>query len=62
MNAIEVAIVVAGTLMVAAAMIAVMVRINQSERRLMDRRHEEWIAGGSVPEEKPNFFSGNLGG
>ena len=33
MNAIEVVIVVVGTLMVAAAMIAVMVRINQSQRR-----------------------------
>ena len=49
---------VVGTLLVAMAMIAVMVRINQSERRLMRRRHEEWIAGGSVPEEKPNFLFG----
>ena len=62
MNAVEAAIVVVGTLIVAAAMIAVMVRINLSEQRLMQRRHEEWIAGGSVPEDKPNFFSGNLGG
>jgi len=62
MNAVEAVIVVVGTLVVATAMIAVMVRINQSERRLMRRRHEEWIAGSSVPEEKPNFFSGNLGG
>jgi hypothetical protein len=23
----------------------------------MERRRKEWIAGGSIPEEKPNFFS-----
>ena len=41
--------------------IAVMIRLNQSERRLMERRREEWIAGGCIPEEEPNFFSGNSG-
>ena len=56
MNAVEAAIVVIGALMVATAMIAVMVRINQSQRRTMERRREEWIAGGRVPEEEPKFF------
>jgi hypothetical protein len=37
-----------------------MIRANQSERRYMERRREEWIAGGRIPEEKPpNFYSGS---
>ena len=56
MNAVEAAIVVIGALMVATAMIAVMVRMNQSQRRTMERRREYWIAGGRVPEEEPKFF------
>ena len=44
---------------VSLVIIAVMIRVNQSERRLMDRRREEWIAGDRIPEEEPNFYSGN---
>jgi hypothetical protein len=39
-----------------------MTRANRSERRQMERRRDEWIAGGCVPENKPNFYSGNGGG
>ena len=40
---------------------ALMIRANQSERRYMERRREEWIAGGRIPEEEPNFYSGQGG-
>ena len=46
------------SLVIIAVMTAVMIRVNQSELRLMERRREEWIAGGCVPEEEPNFYSG----
>ena len=43
-------------------MVAWMVRANRREHEIMARRHEEWMANGSNPDEKPNFFSGNSGG
>jgi hypothetical protein len=35
---------------------------NRSERRHMERRRQEWIARGRIPEEEPRFFSGDFGG
>lgn len=62
MTAAQTIIVVGGSLLLATPMIALMVRANHSERRHMERRREEWIARGSIPEEEPNFYSGHGGG
>jgi hypothetical protein len=61
MTAGQAVLVVGVSLVIVAAMIAVMTRVNQSERRIMERRRQEWIARGSLPEEKPCFFSGSAG-
>ena len=52
---------IGGSLAMMSAMIAWMIRANKSEQQLMARRYEEWIAGGSIPDEEPNFFLGNGG-
>jgi hypothetical protein len=62
MNAAQAVIVIGGFLVLMSVMVVLMIRINRREREIMERRHEEWIARGSIPEEKPNFFSGNPGG
>jgi hypothetical protein len=61
MTAAQAVIVVGGSLLFMTPVIAWMIRANQSERRYMERRWAEWIAGGSIPEEKPNFYSGHGG-
>jgi hypothetical protein len=58
MSAGQAVLLVGASLVIIAVMIAVLLRVNQSERRLMERRREEWIAGGCIPEEEPNFYSG----
>ena len=64
MDAAQAVILIAGSLAMMSAMIAWMSRVTKSEQQLMARRHEEWIAGGSIPDEKPNFHtcSGGSGG
>jgi hypothetical protein len=62
MTAIQGVIVIGGSLVFITAMIVVMARINEWERRSMERRRAEWIAGGRIPEEEPNFFAGSGGG
>ncbi len=62
MNAAQAVIVIGGFAVLMWAMIAWMSRVSRREKEIMERRHEEWIAGGAIPEEKPNFFSGNPGG
>jgi hypothetical protein len=62
MTAVQVVIVVAGSLLFLALTIKVMNRALQREHRYMERRRAEWIAGGRIPEEEPKFFSGNPGG
>jgi hypothetical protein len=62
MTAAQAIILVGGSLLLITAMIKLMVRANQRERRYMQRRYEEWVAGGSIPEDKPNFYSGSEGG
>ena len=59
MTAIQAVIIVGGSLLVMAAMIALMSRANQRECRYMQRRREQWIAGGRIPGEEPNFYSGD---
>jgi hypothetical protein len=59
MNAGQAVIVVGGSLLVLTAMIATMIRANQSERRRMEHRREEWVARGSIPEEEPKFYTGS---
>jgi hypothetical protein len=58
MTAIQAVIVVGGSFLLLTSVIALMIRANQSERRYMERRREQWIAGGRIPEEEPNFYSG----
>jgi hypothetical protein len=62
MIAIQAFLVIAGFGGLGWAMVAWMVRANRREHEIMARRHEEWMANGSNPDEKPNFFSGNSGG
>ncbi len=61
MNAAQVVILIGGSLAMLSALIAWMHGANKREQRLMQRRYEEWIANGSIPEEKPNFFMGSAG-
>ncbi len=61
MSAVQAIILIGGSFLLLAVMIAFMVRANESERRIMQRRHQEWIANGSIPEEKPNFYTGHGG-
>jgi hypothetical protein len=61
MNTAQAVIVVGGSLVLLTAMIAAMIRAIRSERRVMERQREEWIAGGRVPEDEPNFYSGSGG-
>jgi hypothetical protein len=62
MTAVQAVIVIGGSFLLIAAMIAAMIRANQSEQRYMRRRRDEWIAGGRIPEDEPNFFSGRDSG
>lgn len=59
MTATHAATVIGGFLVVLIAMTAVMIRINRSERRYIDRRRQEWIARGGIPEDEPKFYSGS---
>jgi hypothetical protein len=61
MTAVQAAVVVGGSFLFLTPVIALMTRANQSERRHMERRRAEWVAGGSIPEEEPNFYSGFSG-
>jgi hypothetical protein len=62
MTAVQAVIVVGGSFLFLTPVIALMIRANQSERRHIERRRAEWIAGGRIPEEEPNFYSGFGGG
>jgi hypothetical protein len=62
MTAAEVVIVTGGSLVLMSLMTALTHRVNKGEQRTIERRHQEWVANGSIPEEKPNFYSGNACG
>jgi hypothetical protein len=59
MTAAQVVIVGGVTILMIAAMVVVANRIIESERRTMERRRAEWIAGGRIPEEEPKLYSGS---
>jgi heme O synthase-like polyprenyltransferase len=61
MTPVHAVIVIGGSVLILTASIAMMHWANQSERRVMERRRAEWIAGGRVPEEEPNFYTGSGG-
>jgi hypothetical protein len=61
MTTAQAVIVVGGSLLLMTPMTAIMIRANQRERRYIERRRQEWIDGGRIPEEEPNFYSGNGG-
>jgi hypothetical protein len=61
MTTVHAVIVLGGSLLILTASTAMMIRANRSERRVIERRTAEWIAGGCVPEEKPNFYTGSGG-
>ena len=52
-------IVIGGSILLLVAMIALMRRANQVERRSMERRRQEWIDAGRLPGDEPNFYSGS---
>jgi hypothetical protein len=62
MNATHAVILIGGSFLLMWAMVAWMLRANKREKEVIERRHQEWIAAGSNPDEKPNFFSGSAGG
>lgn len=62
MTAAQAVILVGGALVFIAAMVALMTRANNREHRIMQRRRQEWIANGSIPDEEPNFYTGTGGG
>lgn len=59
MTTAQAVLVAGGSLVLLTIMIAAMIRLNRSERRLMERRRKAWIAEGRVPEDEPNFYSGS---
>jgi hypothetical protein len=61
MTAAHAIIVIGGSFLLMSAMIGWMRRANKREQQLMARRTEEWIANGSPPDEKPNFYTGSAG-
>ena len=58
MTAAQAVILIGGFLVLLSGMIALMIRVIKREKQSMQRPQEEWIARGSIPEEKPNFYSG----
>ena len=62
MTAVQVVIVVGGSLLLLTLMITLMSWANQRERRYMERRRAEWIAGGRIPEESRSFIQAGSGG
>lgn len=62
MSAAQIVILAAGFLVLTAAMVAAMRKANETERRSMQRRHQEWIERGCEPDERPNFYAGDSGG
>ena len=58
MTAFQAVMLVVGSLVLVSAMSAVMLRVIRTEQRTIESRYHEWIAGGSIPEEKPNFDLG----
>ena len=61
MTAAQAIILVGGSFVLMSAMIAWMRRANKREALTMQRRYDEWVANGSHPDEKPNFFTGSQG-
>jgi hypothetical protein len=61
MTAVQAVIVVGGSLVLLTVMIRAMMRAIRNERQHIERRREEWISRGSIPEEEPNFFFGSGG-
>jgi hypothetical protein len=62
MSVFHAVMLIAGFLVLATVMIKWMSHVNATERRSIERRRQAWIDGGCVPEDEPNFFSGNGGG
>jgi hypothetical protein len=62
MTAVQVAILVGASLVLIAAMSAVMIRANRSEQQRIQRRRQAWIDAGADPDDEPNFYSGSTGG
>jgi hypothetical protein len=58
MSAAQMAIVIVGSLALLIAILYMMILANRRERRIIERRRAQWIAEGSIPEDKPNFYSG----
>lgn len=54
-TAAQTVIVAGSSVVLITAMTAAMIRMNRSQRRTMERRRAEWVAGGSIPEEEPHF-------
>jgi hypothetical protein len=61
MTAAQALLVVVGSLALLSAMVALMIRANNREAQIMQRRRDEWIANGSHPDEEPNFYTGSAG-
>jgi hypothetical protein len=61
MTALYVVLAIGAFLVLLWAMISVMNRINQSERREIERQRRAWIANGCIPEEEPRFYLGPQG-
>lgn len=62
MTAAQAIILIGGSFVLMSVMVAWMRRTTENERELMQRRHDEWVANGSNPDEKPNFYMGSGGG
>jgi hypothetical protein len=61
MTAAHAIIVIGGSFLLMSAMITWMRSANRREQTQMQRRYDEWVANGSHPDEKPNFFTGSGG-
>ena len=52
----------AGVLTLSWGLVKWMIGVNASERQSIERRRQDWIDGGRIPGDEPNFFSGSGGG
>lgn len=52
---IGVLVLVIGGVVLVCVGVVVMIKMNQSQQRLMERRRQEWVAQGGRPEDEPHF-------
>lgn len=55
LSAIELMVLLTGSLALCTATMSVMSRALRSQQRMIDRRRQEWVDSGRRPEDEPHF-------